>query len=118
MQILQLYATALAIAVVGLVISMLTTVLTKPSRLAPELDQDTTEEQLKWAWWVKVRTDQPNCTYYFGPFASKKSAEASQSGYVEDLEREGACGITIQTKWYKPKELTIYEDKLAEAGGY
>lgn len=118
MQIFQIYVTAIALAVVGLAISMLTTVITRSGKSTTQPHQTPEEEPLKWAWWVKVITAQPNCTYYFGPFSSKKSAEASQTGYVEDLEGEGAQGITTQIKWYKPRELTIYEDKLAEAGGY
>lgn len=113
MQIFQIYVTAIALAIVGLVIAMLTTAITG-SRKSVSPNE---EEQLKWAWWVKVITAQPNCTYYFGPFSSKKSAEASQTGYVDDLEGEGASGITTQIKWHKPRELTVYED-MAEASGY
>ncbi len=32
-------------------------------------------EQLGLAWWLEVITKQPQCTYYFGPFASVKEAE-------------------------------------------
>jgi hypothetical protein len=38
-------------------------------------------------------------------------AEQSQSGYVEDLEEEGAKGITVQISQYQPIDLTIYEEE-------
>jgi hypothetical protein len=118
MQIFQLYVTVTAFTAVGLTILILTSVVTKARKSVPASNQSAEDEQLEWAWWVEVITAQPNCTYYFGPFSSKKSAEIPRTGYVEDLEKEGASEITTQIKWYKPRELTIYEDKLAEAGGY
>ncbi len=66
--------------------------------------------QLGLAWWVEVVTGKPRCTYYFGPFTSADEAKASQTGYVEDLEREGAQGITVAVKRCKPKTLTVYEE--------
>ena len=47
------------------------------------------------AWWVKITTEQPNCTYYFGSFATGNEADAAQAGYVEDLESESATGIHV-----------------------
>lgn len=32
-------------------------------------------EQLRLALWVEIVTEQPQCTYYFGPFACAKSAQ-------------------------------------------
>lgn len=64
-------------------------------------------ERLGLAWWLKIVTDQPRCIYYFGPFISAKEAEEAHSGYVEDLELEGALGIAIQIQQCQPKELTI-----------
>jgi len=49
-------------------------------------------EKLGLAWWVEVVTEQPNCTYYFGPFASAKEAKLAQPGYIEDLLEEEALG--------------------------
>ncbi|MDX2216631.1 MAG: DUF1816 domain-containing protein [Oculatellaceae cyanobacterium bins.114] len=68
------------------------------------------------AWWVEVITETPRCTYYFGPFSSSKEAEASQNGYVEDLEQEGAQGIKVNIKRCKPSSLTIY-DEFSEVNG-
>ncbi|TVR14063.1 MAG: DUF1816 domain-containing protein [Phormidium sp. GEM2.Bin31] len=62
------------------------------------------------AWWVEVRTDQPQCTYYFGPFLSQKDASRAKVGYIEDLETEGAQGIQAQVGRYKPSELTIFDE--------
>lgn len=63
-----------------------------------------------WAWWVEIVTQNPRCTYYFGPFLSSKDAEATKAGYVDDLEQEGAQGIVVKIKRCKPENLTIAED--------
>ena len=65
------------------------------------------------AYWVKIDTERPCCTYYFGPFIKIKEAEAAKFGYVEDLKQEGALGITVSIDHFKPQELTIC-DELAE----
>ena len=60
------------------------------------------------AWWVKITTEQPNCTYYFGPFATGNEADAAKAGYVEDLESESATGIYVSIKQRcQPTYLTI-----------
>ena len=66
-----------------------------------------------WAWWVEIVTQSPRCNYYFGPFLSSQEAEAAKAGYVEDLEQEGAQGITVHVKRCKPDNLTI-SDELGE----
>ena len=66
------------------------------------------------AWWVEITTDNPRCTYYFGPFLNAKEAEASKFGYIEDLEQEGALNIRVAIKRCKPSVLTIFDD-LGEA---
>ena len=65
------------------------------------------------AYWVKVDTEQPCCTYYFGPFLKAQEAETAKIGYLEDLKQEGALGITVSIDHFKPQELTICDD-LAE----
>ena len=67
------------------------------------------------AWWVEIKTEKPQCTYYFGPFLTAKTAKAAQGGYLEDLEQEGAQGIVINIKRCKPTHLTISDD-LGEHG--
>jgi Fe-S oxidoreductase len=63
-----------------------------------------------WAWWVEIVTQSPHCTYYFGPFLSVKEANGAKSGYVEDLEQEGAQGIIVTVKRCKPSHLTIFDE--------
>lgn len=62
------------------------------------------------AWWVKIVTDSPRCTYYFGPFGSAEEAKTAQAGYMEDLEHEGAQGISVEIGRFKPNDLTVYEE--------
>lgn len=64
------------------------------------------------AWWVEITTDNPRCTYYFGPFPSEKMAQAHRPGYIEDLENEGAKNIVVNVKRCKPSNLTIYDEKV------
>lgn len=65
------------------------------------------------AFWVEIVTDNPRCTYYFGPFVSDKEALSAQSGYVEDLETEGAKIASLKIKRCKPTNLTI-DDEVGE----
>jgi len=64
------------------------------------------------AWWVEITTETPDCTYYFGPFANAEEAKASESGYVEDLEQEGARGIKVAVKRCKPEKLTVFDESI------
>jgi hypothetical protein len=63
------------------------------------------------AWWVEITTENPRCTYYFGPFPSLSVAQSHKGGYVEDLQNEGAQNITVTVKRCKPNKLTIYDDR-------
>jgi Domain of unknown function (DUF1816) len=72
-------------------------------------------EFLGLAFWVEIVTDNPKCTYYFGPFLSAKEAESAKSGYIEDLENEGAQGIAVTVKRCKPSNLTIFDEDLGES---
>ncbi|WP_396136665.1 DUF1816 domain-containing protein [Chamaesiphon sp. VAR_48_metabat_403] len=63
------------------------------------------------AWWIEIFTEQPKCTYYFGPFAGAQEAEAASTGFVEDLEAEFAQGIKIKIDRHcQPDLLTIEHD--------
>ncbi|WP_069791194.1 DUF1816 domain-containing protein [Cyanobacterium sp. IPPAS B-1200] len=62
------------------------------------------------ACWMKLTTENPRCTYYFGPFLTKKEARENQQGYIDDLLEEGAKEIKISMKRFKPTELTIFEE--------
>lgn len=68
------------------------------------------------AFWVEIITDDPKCTYYFGPFSSKQEAELAQGGYIEDLENEGAQGISVNVMRCKPTNLTIFDEESEELG--
>jgi hypothetical protein len=59
------------------------------------------------AWWVEVKTDEPQCTYYFGPFSDEAAARSTEAGYVEDLVSEGAKNIVVTVKRCKPEHLTV-----------
>lgn len=65
---------------------------------------------LGFAFWVKIVTGDPQCTYYFGPFFSYQQAIAAQPGYLDDLQEEGAQGIQVQIQRIKPVELTIFSE--------
>jgi Domain of unknown function (DUF1816) len=62
------------------------------------------------AWWIEIFTTQPQCTYYFGPFAGFREAQTAITGYLQDLESEAAQGIKIQVKRCRPPQLTIALD--------
>ena len=40
------------------------------------------------AWWAKVETNQPDVTYWFGPFLTRRSLKVRLTGFVEDLNCE------------------------------
>jgi hypothetical protein len=63
------------------------------------------------AWWIEIFTQQPKCTYYFGPFAGAEEAHVASKGFVEDLEGEFAQGIKIKIDRHsQPDLLTIEHD--------
>lgn len=66
------------------------------------------------AYWVKIETKIPRCTYYFGPFTSKSEAETAKNGYLEDLKAESAQGIQVEIKRCKPSILTIFDETTEE----
>ena len=66
---------------------------------------------LGWAYWAKIETAKPSCTYYFGPFLSIEEAKSARVGYLEDLTQEGAVGITSEIKRCKPTELTVINEQ-------
>ena len=45
------------------------------------------------AWWAKVETNQPNVTYWYGPFLTRRSLKSNLSSFLEDLTGEGANTI-------------------------
>lgn len=67
-------------------------------------------ESVGLAWWVKVVTSTPTCTYYFGPFSNAQEAKSAKPGYILDLEEEGAQGVQVAIKRCKPSRLTIFDE--------
>ena len=45
------------------------------------------------AWWAKIETNQPDVTYWFGPFLTRRSLKVSLTGFVEDLTSESPEAI-------------------------
>ena len=45
------------------------------------------------AWWAKVETIQPEVTYWFGPFLTRRSLKVRLNGFVEDLSAESPVKI-------------------------
>ena len=70
---------------------------------------------LGWAYWVKIDTADPSCTYYFGPFLSITEAKKAKAGYIEDLMNENSSGIEVEIKRCKPSELTVFNEELEES---
>ncbi|MEM1308806.1 MAG: DUF1816 domain-containing protein [Cyanobacteria bacterium P01_D01_bin.71] len=65
-------------------------------------------------WWLEIKTSEPACTYYFGPFDTEPDAQAQKQGYLEDLQQEGAkvlsaAAIELESP---PQKLTVYEEGL------
>ena len=45
------------------------------------------------AWWAKIETRQPDATYWFGPFITKRSLNENISSFIKDLSDEGSSKI-------------------------
>ena len=45
------------------------------------------------AWWAKIETNQPNATYWYGPFITKRSLNENLSVFIEELSDEGSINI-------------------------
>ncbi|NJM74661.1 MAG: DUF1816 domain-containing protein [Acaryochloridaceae cyanobacterium RU_4_10] len=63
-------------------------------------------------WWLEVRTINPICIYFFGPFENQSEAESSQEGFFQDLESENAWVLYSDIKLYNPHRLTIDANEL------
>ena len=68
-------------------------------------------ETFGFAYWLEITTEQPECTYYFGPYFNRKEAELAEPGFIEDLTNEGAQNIQVRFKRCRtPAELTIFDE--------
>ena len=45
------------------------------------------------AWWAKIETEQPDTTYWYGPFITKRSLQENMSAFINDLADEGFINI-------------------------
>ena len=45
------------------------------------------------AWWAKIETVNPNATYWYGPFLSKRNLEENILSFINDLSDEGSTNI-------------------------
>ena len=45
------------------------------------------------AWWAKIETGNPNSTYWFGPFLTKRSLKLKESIFLDDLSSEGIDSV-------------------------
>ena len=45
------------------------------------------------AWWAKIETNEPNVTYWFGPFITKRSLKENMPSFIKDLSDEGSKNI-------------------------
>ena len=60
------------------------------------------------AWWAKIETQQPNNTYWFGPFLTKRSLRENMASFIKDISDEGATNIKHSLVRCKKEEpLTI-----------
>ena len=60
------------------------------------------------AWWAKIETDQPNATYWYGPFITKRSLKENLILFIKDLAEEGSTNIQHNLVRCKKEEpLTI-----------
>ena len=40
------------------------------------------------AWWARVETSEPDVTYWFGPFLTRRSLKLGLSSFINDLSLE------------------------------
>jgi carboxylesterase type B len=68
-------------------------------------------------WWIKIITQSPACTYYFGPFDSRQEAQVNQNDYLQDLQAEAAQVTSTQIlQQSPPQQLTVCEDESEFSG--
>ena len=45
------------------------------------------------AWWAKIESEQPNITYWYGPFITKRRLKENMTFFIKDLSDEGFSKI-------------------------
>ena len=56
------------------------------------------------AWWAKIETYEPNATYWFGPFITKRSLKENMPSFIKDLSDEGSKNIKYSLVCCKKEE--------------
>ena len=60
------------------------------------------------AWWAKIEAEEPNTTYWYGPFITKRSLKQNLSSFIEDLTNEGSKNIKYNIlRCRKEEPLTV-----------
>ena len=60
------------------------------------------------AWWAKIETKQPDTTYWYGPFITKRSLKENMPSFIKDLSEEGSTDIKYTLVRCKKEEpLTV-----------
>ena len=60
------------------------------------------------AWWAKIQTNDPNTTYWYGPFLTKNSLKENLTAFIKDLSSEGSTNIQhTLVRCKKDEPLTI-----------
>lgn len=65
------------------------------------------EQQADKDWWVRIKAENPEYTYYFGPFKDREAAQEKLPGFVEDLHNEQAQISDCTVEWCTPPQPTI-----------
>ena len=61
------------------------------------------------AWWAKIETENPNTTYWYGPFITKRSLKENIPSFLKDLSDEGSTNIKHSLIRCKKEEpLTVW----------
>ena len=60
------------------------------------------------AWWAKIEAEEPNTTYWYGPFITKRSLKQNLSSFIKDLTNEGSKNIKYNiVRCRKEEPLTL-----------
>ena len=60
------------------------------------------------AWWAKIEAEEPNTTYWYGPFITKRSLKENLSSFIKDLTNEGSKNIKYNIlRCRKEEPLTV-----------
>ena len=61
------------------------------------------------AWWAKIEAEQPNVTYWYGPFITKRSLQENMTSFIKDLSDEGSTNINYNfIRCKKEEPLTVF----------